>query len=210
MNKTCHYDYNNFANGKAFIFYRQGYDKYASKVFYSPAAIDILLRSNLVGTKGKAAAPDISLFCDKWKKLLDRKFEEIGNESEKKTEPTYFIDLIKSQKRRYAVRGTTLSDSAQNINQAEWPHLFILDRTHSDHAHIAQSFRKWHLNRREQEIVQLLLDDHSNKEIALNLNLSYNTIKGYLRLLMRKLDVNSRAGIISRLLYINNLNVNYS
>ncbi|WP_347274396.1 LuxR C-terminal-related transcriptional regulator [Candidatus Kuenenia sp.] len=210
MNKTCHYDYNDVANGKAFIFYRPGYDRYTSKVFYSPAARDILVRSALVWTKGKEVAPDISLFCDKWKKLLDKKFEEIGGESEKKPEPTYFIDLIKSQKRRYAVRGTMLSDSPQNINQAEWPHLFILDRTHSDHAHIAKSFRKWHLNRREQEIVQLLLDDHSNKEIALDLNLSCNTIKGYLKLLMRKLDVNSRAGIISRLLYLNNLNVNYS
>ncbi|WP_347274397.1 helix-turn-helix transcriptional regulator [Candidatus Kuenenia sp.] len=184
----------------AFIFYLPGNGKTALNVFYSPMAFDILMRSHTVRKKEKESASDILSFCDKWKKLLDKKFEEIGGAFKERTEQVSFIDVIKSQKRFYAVQGIVLSDSPQNINQAEWPHLFILDRTHSDHAHIAKSFRKWHLNRREQEIVQLLLGDHSNKEIALDLNLSYNTIKGYLKLLMRKLDVNSRTGIISKLL----------
>jgi len=139
---------------------------------------------------------------------MDKKCEEIGSELDGNGEQSCFIDVIKSQKRLYAVRGTVLSDSSENATRNEWPHLFILDRTYSDQANIAKSFRKWHLNKREQEIVQLLLDDHSNKEIAQGLNLSCNTIKGYLKLLMRKLDVNSRAGIISKLLYLNNLSVN--
>ncbi|GJQ50628.1 putative two component response regulator [Candidatus Kuenenia stuttgartiensis] len=184
----------------AFIFYIPGNEKSALDVFYSPMAFDILMRTHTVRKKEREAVSDISSFCDKWKKLLDKKFEGIGSAFKERSEQVYFIDVIKSQKRFYAVRGIVLSDSPQKINQAECPHLFILDRTHSDHTHIAKNFRKWQLNRREQEIVQLLLGDHSNKEIALYLNLSCNTIKGYLKLLMRKLDVNSRTGIISKLL----------
>jgi len=188
------------AKSAAFIFYRPGNGKVSSNVFYSPAAMDIIMRAKPSGKKEKEAFPDISLFCDKWKKLMDKKCEEIGSESEGNAGRSCFIDIIKSQKRLYAVRGTVLSDSPENVNRDEWPHLFILNRTYSDQANIAKSFRKWHLNKREQEIVQLLLDDYSNKEIAQHLNLSCNTIKGYLKLLMRKLDVNSRAGIISKLL----------
>ena len=53
---------------------------------------------------------------------------------------------------------------------------------------------------REQEIVRLLLTGGGNKEIAHRLRLSENTIKGYMKLLMRKLGVNNRAGIIAALL----------
>ncbi|MCF6149216.1 MAG: response regulator transcription factor [Candidatus Kuenenia sp.] len=210
MNRTIHYDVQDAVNSAAFIFYRPENEKVSSKVFYSPAAMDILTRVEASRKKGRETSPDISLLCDKWKKLMDKKYEEIGRESEEKPEQACFIDVIKSQKRLYAVRGTVLSDSSHNLNPDEWPHLFILDRTYSDQANIAKSFRKWHLNKREQEIVQLLLDDHSNKEIAEELKLSCNTIKGYMKLLMRKLDVNSRAGIISKLFYFNDINVNYS
>ncbi|MCF6149217.1 MAG: LuxR family transcriptional regulator [Candidatus Kuenenia sp.] len=200
MNNTFDYSSQGVVKSAAFIFYRSGNENFDSKVFYSPAARDILMRLDSVKKKGKETSPDISLLCVKWKKLMDKKYEEIGSESEEKPDQACLIDVIKSQKRLYAVRGTVLSDSSHNLNPDEWPHLFILDRTYSDQANIAKSFRKWHLNKREQEIVQLLLDDHSNKEIAEELKLSCNTIKGYMKLLMRKLDVNSRAGIISKLL----------
>ncbi|MEP9412359.1 MAG: helix-turn-helix transcriptional regulator [Candidatus Brocadia sp.] len=60
--------------------------------------------------------------------------------------------------------------------------------------------RAWNLNRREREIVELLLHGHCNKEIAKTLGLSLNTIKVYLKLLMGKLGVGTRSGIISILL----------
>ena len=46
----------------------------------------------------------------------------------------------------------------------------------------------------------MLLAGAANKEIADRLRLSENTIKGYMKLLMRKLGVNNRAGIIAALL----------
>ena len=46
----------------------------------------------------------------------------------------------------------------------------------------------------------MLIEEKGNKEIAQALGLSLNTIKSYLKIIMRKLGVSSRAGVISCLL----------
>ncbi len=63
-------------------------------------------------------------------------------------------------------------------------------------------FRRLNLSPREQEIVRMLLAGSSNKEIAGSLGISLNTVKGYMKLLSRKLGVNNRAGIIAAVLAI--------
>jgi DNA-binding NarL/FixJ family response regulator len=60
--------------------------------------------------------------------------------------------------------------------------------------------REAKFSKREQDIVYQILADKCNKEIAEALGLSLNTIKVYLKNLMRKISVTSRAGIISFLL----------
>jgi len=75
-----------------------------------------------------------------------------------------------------------------------------MERASAESANLSMIFRRYKLSVREQEIVRLLLAGGSNKEIAYRLRLSENTIKGYMKLLMRKLGVNNRAGIISALL----------
>ena len=52
----------------------------------------------------------------------------------------------------------------------------------------------------EQELIYEILADKGNKEIADTLGLSLNTVKVYLKNLMRKLNVTSRSGIVSFLL----------
>jgi len=78
--------------------------------------------------------------------------------------------------------------------------MFLLERIHPDSINLPLLLRELKLNQREQEIVRLLLEDRSNKEIAYALGLSLNTVKAYMKLLMRKLGVNTRAGVISYLL----------
>jgi DNA-binding NarL/FixJ family response regulator len=46
----------------------------------------------------------------------------------------------------------------------------------------------------------LLIEDRSNKEIARILSLSANTVKVYIRFLMKKMDAASRTGIVSKVL----------
>ncbi|MEM9540750.1 MAG: response regulator transcription factor [Cyanobacteria bacterium P01_E01_bin.42] len=47
-------------------------------------------------------------------------------------------------------------------------------------------------NKRELEIVELIAEGYNNSEIGAKLNLSTNTIKGYVRQIFAKLQVNSR------------------
>jgi DNA-binding NarL/FixJ family response regulator len=57
-----------------------------------------------------------------------------------------------------------------------------------------------HLTPREQETVRLLANGFTNKEIAARMGVSVNTVKAFLRSVMLKLGVTTRAGIIGRLL----------
>lgn len=82
----------------------------------------------------------------------------------------------------------------------EKQYLFLLERVCNDNINLQKAFRQWKLTPREREIIHLLIDDRCNKEIARSLKLSTNTIKVYMKLLMLKLGVNGRAGVIARLL----------
>ena len=78
--------------------------------------------------------------------------------------------------------------------------MFTLERIHRDSVNLPRIFRESKLSKREQDVVYQVLADKSNKEIAEALGLSLNTVKMYMKNLMRKINVTSRAGIVSFLL----------
>ncbi|MBW4464469.1 MAG: DNA-binding response regulator [Pegethrix bostrychoides GSE-TBD4-15B] len=53
----------------------------------------------------------------------------------------------------------------------------------------------FHLSHREQEVLKLLVEGHSNSEMATLLHLSVSTIKTYIRSLMNKFAVEHRIQI---------------
>ena len=57
----------------------------------------------------------------------------------------------------------------------------------------------FHLTEREGEVVQHLADGLTNKEIAQRMNVSAHTVRAFLRLIMIKLAVTTRAAIIGKL-----------
>ena len=186
----------------AFIVYRPETKTAKNFVFYNEEAWRILSfsMSDIPEKKGKDSFPDISAFCSKWKGLYDKKLAEQKAASQDGNDGGGFIDLLRSYRRQYAVRATVLSGSPSHFQKHEKQYLFTLERVCPTNVNLPRIFRQWSLNKREQEIVQLLLTNRSNKEIASALGLSLNTVKGYLKLLMRKLGANSRAGIVSILL----------
>jgi len=52
------------------------------------------------------------------------------------------------------------------------------------------------LSQREEEVVRLIAQGHTNKEIAARLSVSVNTVETYKSRIMRKLDLYSRADIV--------------
>ena len=56
------------------------------------------------------------------------------------------------------------------------------------------------LTPREKEILQLLVQGHSTKEAAAQLNISYHTADGYIRAVYEKLHVNSRGSAVAKAL----------
>lgn len=59
---------------------------------------------------------------------------------------------------------------------------------------------EYHLTTREQEALEGLVMGLSSKEVAERMNISPNTVKAFVRLIMVKMGVSTRAGVVARLL----------
>jgi DNA-binding CsgD family transcriptional regulator len=60
--------------------------------------------------------------------------------------------------------------------------------------------RLFNFSQREKQAVELLLQGLSNKEIANRMNISPNTVNTFFRLIMIKMGVSSRSGILARMI----------
>jgi len=61
-------------------------------------------------------------------------------------------------------------------------------------------YDRFGLTPREQEAIQFLLQGLTSKEIAGHMKISPNTVKSFLRLVMVKLGVSTRSGIVGKIL----------
>jgi len=64
----------------------------------------------------------------------------------------------------------------------------------------APSQKDYGLTAREKDILQLLVQGHSTKEAAAQLQISYHTADGYIRDIYEKLQVNTRSGVVAKAL----------
>ena len=60
--------------------------------------------------------------------------------------------------------------------------------------------RQFSLTPREQETTELLMLGLSSKEIASRMSISPNSVKAFLRLVMFKMGVTSRSGVVGKIL----------
>jgi DNA-binding CsgD family transcriptional regulator len=183
----------------AFIFYRPAALPHPEHLYYNEEACSILDRYAQSQGIQTDIPPYVSSLCLKWSEALEN-HPDPTPASGSVTGGTGMrqIAVLDSEKRKYVVKATALSGSSGS--QREKQYLFVMERSAAGSANFPMIFRKYKLSVREQEIVRLLLGGGSNKEIADRLRLSENTIKGYMKLLMRKLGVNNRAGIVAALL----------
>jgi len=98
--------------------------------------------------------------------------------------------------RRYQVRafrcGAQDSDGKHCI-------AILLERQISFKSFLDVTLQPFRLTPREMQTVMLLVEGLTSKEIAGRLNISTNTVKAFLRLVMVKMNVSTRSGIVGRI-----------
>lgn len=76
---------------------------------------------------------------------------------------------------------------------------FLLNRCHSPELMLTGISARYNLTGRERETTGYLLHGLTSKEIAQQMNISPNTVKAFMRLVMTKMGVTTRAGIVGRM-----------
>jgi DNA-binding CsgD family transcriptional regulator len=76
----------------------------------------------------------------------------------------------------------------------------LFERSPTSGAALRQISERFHLTNREQQVLELLLGGLTSKEIAARMEISPNTVKAFLRLIMIKTGVSTRSGIVSKAL----------
>ena len=75
----------------------------------------------------------------------------------------------------------------------------MLERRCNEAVKLTEIADRFGLTARERETVQYLLEGLTSKEIAQRMKISPNTVKAFLRLVMVKMGVSTRSGIIGRI-----------
>jgi len=116
-----------------------------------------------------------------------------------------FVTEFRSGRRRYFCRAFLVGS---NTKKPSRPRLAVLlERGPSEIIPLSQVSQQFSLTRREREALGHLLQGLGSKEIANRMNISPNTLKAYLRLIMTKMGVCCRSAIFGKVIMAAQLNV---
>lgn len=105
---------------------------------------------------------------------------------------------FKSGRRKYRCRVFMLDSSSNTASQAQPRLVVTLEREPRQQVDITQWSNEFQLTGRERETVQLLMKGLTSKEIAQAMNISPNTVKSFLKLVMAKVGVSNRTGLVAK------------
>jgi DNA-binding CsgD family transcriptional regulator len=106
------------------------------------------------------------------------------------------VPEFRSGKRLYHCRTFRLDAQTKEYSQLSLAVLF--ERGSSPSLSLSQVAQKYHLTNREQQVLEFLLQGLTSKEIADRMSISTNTVKAFLRLIMIKMGVSTRSGILGK------------
>lgn len=134
---------------------------------------------------------------------LSRKIHSCLLDGKSQNRPS-FVQEFRSAKRTYICRAFPLNTGA---NGPAKPTLaLMLERKSNSGGTLAEISERFGLTAREQETMQLLAEGYSSKEIAARMKISPNTVKAFVHLVMVKMGVSTRSGIIGKMVGADNLN----
>lgn len=108
-----------------------------------------------------------------------------------------------SGRRRYLSRSFALAPGNENPDHPRTG--ILLERAVPNFMDISAAAQQFRLTQREQETVELLTLGLTSKEIASRMKISPNTVKAFFRLVMTKMAVNTRSGILGKIVRIRSL-----
>jgi DNA-binding CsgD family transcriptional regulator len=113
--------------------------------------------------------------------------------------PPNFVEEFKSARRTYHCHPFPLNLNG-NAGVPNYPALvLLLERNSNGTLELAEMCTRFGLTPRELETVRLLFEGLTSKEIAVHMRISPNTVKAFLRLVMVKMGVSTRSGIIGKI-----------
>src|ERR1035437_1098821 len=111
---------------------------------------------------------------------------------------TAFVKEFTSGKRRYICKSFQFACNGHDSPQPAFAVLLERD-TANIHSALADISAQFGLTQREGETVEFLLQGLTSKEIGTRMNISANTVKAFLRLVMVKMKVSTRSGIAGKI-----------
>jgi len=115
---------------------------------------------------------------------------------DKSARPPKLVAEFQSGRRVYQCRSYRVSPLAQGDPSGSLA--IILERGSNGSFSIAQVAERFHLTSRETEVLQYLLNGLTTKQIASGMEISPNTVKAFLRMIMVKMGVSTRSGIVGK------------
>jgi DNA-binding CsgD family transcriptional regulator len=109
-----------------------------------------------------------------------------------------FVAELRSGRRRYLCRAFSLNPYSKNSGGEESLALQF-ERTRQVTLNGSQVAERFNLTPREQQTLEYLIQGLTSKEIAHRMHISVNTVKAFLRLIMVKMGVTTRSGIVGML-----------
>ncbi len=108
------------------------------------------------------------------------------------------VNEFRSGRRRYVCRTVSVDSDAKGRSHASIA--VLLERAPVGLLPLSPVSEQFKLTRRERDALEHLLQGLSNKEIANRMSVSPNTVKAFLRLIMLKMEVTSRAAIVAKIM----------
>lgn len=107
--------------------------------------------------------------------------------------------LINHSEECYFLRAITLN----SLRDSKCCIMILIEKARSIGVNLLDAREAFHLTCRESDVVRCLLAGLTNKEIALSLGIEVNTVKDYIKKIMRKTKATTRCGILSRMISSN-------
>jgi DNA-binding CsgD family transcriptional regulator len=120
--------------------------------------------------------------------------------SQRPSNGSALVQRFQSGRRTYSCRAFHVNSMANGHSQASLA--VLLERGSTRSASPVQLSERFHLTAREREVAQFLLQGLTSKEIGTRMQISPNTVKAFLRLIMVKMGCSTRSGIVGKALTI--------